>query len=508
VLAVFRFDITLVDPTPAALQQALYRAATAADQGGRGRLLRWPPACLAAFFAHWHTDCEGSWQWNGPENARPPRAKPRRRAGRGHCREPRTPEAPLRRHFYNDWCRKRRRCSVVATVWWSDCIGRRHQRVIGCQRQGVAGPPEDLLRPDLLRPALAQIYPAHTFRLTRQGQTRALVACACGAFGTAEEVGWMGDCCGPCHDRRELQDRPTPPQRRLLAGRGPAVGSLAFSADGRRLSAQGIDGVVRVWDVPGGQLRLELPARGDPYSRTCLSPDGTAVAVRTGPQEITVWDVATGMPRRVEPANLVQSFAYAPDGRLVVFSARQVSVWDAGEGWCEAEFSCPEEDCPGALTFTGEGTPLAVRGDGVTFRDVRRGQEHSRLRWPGPGRLGGVLAFAPDRRTLAVAVDVAEDSFGQAFVGLWDTAGGAVRLLSQDWLPGSVQFSPDGRRLVTAKCGLAVQSWDVSTGAEVLTIADHSRGLSCVALSPDGRLAATGGVEGEVKLWPAEILLG
>jgi hypothetical protein len=507
---VFRFDTTLIQPTPEVVEENLRQAAAAADAGGRGRLLRWPPPSLAAFFARWQTDREGWWQWNGGEDPTPPRARSHRRSGRGHGRERRMANV-LPYHFRSkDQRRKRERRSVVATVWWSDCIGRRHQRIIGCQRQAAIDPPEALLRPEPLRPAMAHIYPDHAFRLTRQGQTHALVACACGEFGTPREIGWMGDCCGPCHDRRESQERPLGPERRVLTARGAAIATLAFRADGGRLASNSLDGLLRVWDVPRGALCLELQTQGFPYCGIHFAPDGRTVAAQTGPSEITVWDVGTGMPRRLELGNEMWSLAYAPDSRLFVFCAEEVTVWDAGTGRCEAEFACSPEDLQGRLSFAGDGTPLVVRIDGVevTFRDVLRRRERSRLRWPGPGVPRSVLAVSPDGRALVVAGQEEHDF--HAWVHLWDTASGQARRVMQDYpAADNWQFSPDGRRLVAAaKFGRPLQAWDVATGAELAALEDSSKGLHCVALSPAGRLLATGSFEGEVKLWPAEVLLG
>src|SRR5260370_34393551 len=86
-LGMFRFDLTLVGPTPESLEQALAAAARAADLSGRGRLLRWPPPSLAPFFARWGADPEGWWQFNGGVAAAPQRERPRR-GGRGHGPHP------------------------------------------------------------------------------------------------------------------------------------------------------------------------------------------------------------------------------------------------------------------------------------------------------------------------------------------------------------------------------------------------------------------------------------
>src|SRR5437763_15391036 len=50
---VYRFDRTLIDPTPEALDVTLAAAAEAANRGFRARLLAWPLDGFAEFVADW-----------------------------------------------------------------------------------------------------------------------------------------------------------------------------------------------------------------------------------------------------------------------------------------------------------------------------------------------------------------------------------------------------------------------------------------------------------------------
>jgi WD40 repeat protein len=46
-----------------------------------------------------------------------------------------------------------------------------------------------------------------------------------------------------------------------------------------------------------------------------------------------------------------------------------------------------------------------------------------------------------------------------------------------------------------------VRLWEVSSGRPLATLSGHTGGVDGVALSADGQLLASGGLDGTVKLW-------
>jgi WD40 repeat protein/Flp pilus assembly protein TadD len=63
------------------------------------------------------------------------------------------------------------------------------------------------------------------------------------------------------------------------------------------------------------------------------------------------------------------------------------------------------------------------------------------------------------------------------------------------------EFTPDGRRVLTASGG-AARLWDVATGAEVARLS-HGKAVRAVALSPDGRRVVTVADDRTVRVWEA-----
>ncbi|HVL14215.1 MAG TPA: hypothetical protein VM529_16715 [Gemmata sp.] len=398
---------------------------------------------------------------------------------------------------------RRRSCKAgystpeVIAGWWTDPAGRKHFRVIGRSRARdrrhffIRGEAE--LR-DL--PPWWQVYPESVVAVRRpDGGEGYLACCRCGNVGTPESLGWMGDTCGPCFDRRAEGGTPAGGFGQFNGWAGH-YSRVAFSADGARLVGPALSNKLRLVNrADGGETRLKVPA-GAAFS-VAAAADGFFFATPDG----TVYRWSDGKPtgRRVverppfygrhvlDPAgrwSVLASMNLAATADLAAESPRYTQV-ELARHYVALRFdatgSClygitqdgslfaldpatlaetvvrpdifsglPRYAYPHDVAVAADGSALAVVRQvwqppsfAVRLIPLREGQPVFDLPLPGWYRPSAV-AFAPDGKHL-VTVDPKE-----GWVGFWrlpsGRAVGFVRARTED--PGSqggqVQFSPDG----------------------------------------------------------------
>ncbi|MBL9168365.1 MAG: protein kinase [Verrucomicrobiales bacterium] len=107
--------------------------------------------------------------------------------------------------------------------------------------------------------------------------------------------------------------------------------------------------------------------------------------------------------------------------------------------------------------------------------------------------------FSPDGRRVVTA---SEDLTAK----VWDVSTGqlAITLNGHDDWVRSAAFSPDGSRIVTGSKDYSVRIWDAATGAELRRLQGHRAAIRSVAFSRNGHRIVTACQDGTARTWDAE----
>lgn len=284
------------------------------------------------------------------------------------------------------------------------------------------------------------VLPAHTDAVTCMTVNEEAGLMATGARDGSVRI-WQIDGMNTIH---EFHDHEKPVQ------------DVAFNDNGTRIASASWDATIRVRDLENddpplvlrGHTGMVLAARFVPGTSTLLtgSPDNT----------IRVWNTDAGKLMRVIEGHddHIHTIRFRPDNQQFASSGhRSIRLWDA-------------------QTFS----PQAV-----IRREIVR-EDYS-------------LEYSPDGRQLAAGTERS--------IGFWQPDDGSFIdsvLANRDEMR-SIDYSPNGSRLVSVAVDGTVRIWDVKHRTPLITLRDAPAAVRRAVFRPDGDAVIGGLDDGRLVLW-------
>jgi WD40 repeat protein len=247
---------------------------------------------------------------------------------------------------------------------------------------------------------------------------------------------------------------------------------LAF-AFARRAAGQPTSYGIVLWNLQSQRIERELPFEGFVRELT-FSQDGQTLAVVSSVRD-------GGGPRECE----ISLWAVAERNRLATY---RVGV-EGGNTAFKIFATTPDLS-----------VAAAIFGDNqVKVIDLKAG----RALWSKPvaQEIAATLAISPDGTMLATG-----GGYTDGVIRLWDLASGKElgKLPGHRAHIGDMQFTKDGRRLLSGSGDQTLRLWDVGDRALLRTYRGHQTEVLRLVLLPDQRTLASGAKDGSVLLWDLE----
>jgi WD40 repeat protein len=298
------------------------------------------------------------------------------------------------------------------------------------------------------------------------------------------------------------------------------VSSLTFSPDGHWLAIGTLGQIISVWDTSTWQetmrVRPATPGGSVPAVRDLAFSSNNRWLVSGSDGEFAqVWDVITGKEiSRLRHNDQIFAVAFSPDGRLVASGAGgTVKVWEAVTG---REIYSITGDIGDIVIFSPDGNLIASSGwrtimvwETQTGRIITEKEQFIPSN-PPDYRAIRALAFSPDGHLIASAEGRSggTGSFPRQPIGgrivVWETLTGQdVAEMRHTDEVHSLEFSPDGKWLISGSFDGTAKIWDVKTGQKLSEFI-YNAPINAIASANHGQWVLIAGSTGMVRLWEIE----
>lgn len=291
------------------------------------------------------------------------------------------------------------------------------------------------------------------------------------------------------------------------------VQKIAFSADGQYVyTFANEDRSLILWDVARGKEIRKFEGLLGGLGVDLFSPNGKFIVSKIG-VNLVIWDLQSEKEIsriKTEEPRIMRTVAFSPDGRYLVRSSENdmiyvcdvltgqtVKTLEGAKGWVDSISSSPD----GKYIVASRGwrsEKAIVRGEPYERSIILWDYETGKQLWERDSQgKTTFVRFSPDGKFIAVWNDT------DAVIFLLETINGnqlkSISVHSEAVY--SVNFSPDGKYLLSGGKDATIRLWDVASGKEIKQLIGHSSSVMTALFSPDGKNIISSSKDETIRLW-------
>lgn len=272
------------------------------------------------------------------------------------------------------------------------------------------------------------------------------------------------------------------------------VTAVALSFDGWRALTGGLDGQIRMWEVPARQCTAVFNGHTDRVHAVVLSEEEHLAVSASADKTLRVWAPMSGKCLQTLKGHIgcVRTVSLTPNGQLAVSGSDDGSLmlWETGSGKRIRIFQGHRAGV-NSVAVSRCGTFVCSASSDGTVKRWNMSTGECMHTFEGCEDRVTSLALSQDGTTLLSACD--------RYLYLWDVATGELKNKIRGHTKEifSVCLNETGRYAISATGMGTIKIWDIASGQCLRSFQGHAP----LALSRDGHFAISGGKQGEFKIW-------